>query len=146
MSVYDQYWAFFMVIGVLLMIAEIAAPGFVLLPIGVGFILTGFIALFIDQLPILFAILALIEVIIFIFSKKYLRKFFRTSTVATAVEGMIGKEAVVMEPIRPGEVGQVKLYGDLWTAQSSGRLTLEKGTRVRIVKIDGNRVIVEPLI
>jgi membrane-bound serine protease (ClpP class) len=57
-------------------------------------------------------------------------------------EGMIGNIATVREPLNPS--GMVFLNGALWQATSTSG-PLEKGTRVRVVAVDGLRLRVEAL-
>ena len=71
----------------------------------------------------------------------------RTRTM-TASPGMIGvalpsgTSAVVRRPLEP--VGSVYAAGEEWTARATGDRTLERGTPVRIVGVDGLTVLVEP--
>lgn len=58
-----------------------------------------------------------------------------------------GKNAVVTDPIEPGETGMVKVgNGEFWTARAlytGGRI--ESGARVRVLDTDGLTALVEPL-
>jgi membrane protein implicated in regulation of membrane protease activity len=57
---------------------------------------------------------------------------------------MIGKTCLVTETIRPYDPGQVRLDGLVWTAVTKdNKETLETGELVRIVKIEGVKLIVE---
>jgi len=59
----------------------------------------------------------------------------------TGVEGLIGESGDVIETLKPD--GVVSIDGELWNAESlSGKI--EKGSRVRVVKITGLRLFVEP--
>lgn len=58
-----------------------------------------------------------------------------------------GKNAVVTDPIEPGETGMVKVgNGEFWTARAlytGGRI--ESGARVRVLDTDGLTALIEPL-
>ena len=56
---------------------------------------------------------------------------------------MIGKTAVVTEKISPNEIGKVKLRGISWSAISNDEI--EKGSKVRVLDIEGVKLIVELL-
>jgi membrane-bound serine protease (ClpP class) len=58
-------------------------------------------------------------------------------------EGLLGQTAVVVEPIRPGMRGRVRLLGELWWATADH--PLEVGTRVRVVAREGFVLHVQPL-
>ena len=51
----------------------------------------------------------------------------------------------MIQPISPESAGYVKLYGDEWKALSRFGDIFPVGTRVVIVKVDGNKVLVEPI-
>lgn len=59
----------------------------------------------------------------------------RTRGVSTGREGMIGMEAVVLTPLRPGAEGKVRMHGEVWAARASEEI--HAGSRVRIVSVDG---------
>jgi membrane-bound serine protease (ClpP class) len=62
--------------------------------------------------------------------------------------GLIGNEiqentlGEVRRPLTP--VGSVYAGGEEWTARTVDERTLERGTPVRVVKLDGLTLIVEP--
>ena len=56
------------------------------------------------------------------------------------------KTALVIEAITPHNTGQVKAQGQIWTAiTDSEDSTMEKGTTVRILRVEGVKLVVEPL-
>jgi len=58
----------------------------------------------------------------------------------TGVEGLIGESGDVIETLKIE--GVVRVHGELWNAKSlSG--TIEKGSRIRVVKINGLKLLVE---
>jgi membrane-bound serine protease (ClpP class) len=59
----------------------------------------------------------------------------------TGVEGLTGESGDVVEILKPE--GVVRVNGELWNAESlSG--TIEKGHRIRVVRINGLKLLVEP--
>jgi membrane-bound serine protease (ClpP class) len=61
-------------------------------------------------------------------------------TVGTAVE--VGALGAVRRPLAP--IGSIYVAGEEWTARTDDERPLERGTAVRIVRIDGLTAIVEP--
>lgn len=55
-------------------------------------------------------------------------------------EAIVGCEGVVATPLDP--TGYVKVKGELWKATSTS--DLEIGEKIRVTKIDGIRLVVEP--
>lgn len=138
-------WLQLLVIGIVLMLAEAVIPGFVVFPIGVGFILAAGVAVFTNNLYIIIPVFALFQVVSFYLVRKYMKDIFHNPRARTTAEGMIGAEATVTEAIAPGKAGYVKRYGDTWQARSYAEKELAPGTLVTITKVDGNKVWVQPL-
>jgi membrane protein implicated in regulation of membrane protease activity len=140
------HWQILIAIGAILIISEIVVPGFVMLPIGIGFVLAAGVSALTPNWAIILASLAAFEVAIFWVFQRYLKKFHARTRSYTNAEGMIGAECVVTETIPKGGTGYVKLYGDLWPAKCPSGGTHAVGNRMVIVKTEGNKVHVEPLV
>ena len=79
------------------------------------------------------------------FTRPIAVKYFNKDRVATNVEGIIGKQAVVVEEIdNLKATGLVTVDGQEWTARASedGNV-IPKGAVVTVVKVSGVKVIVE---
>lgn len=66
----------------------------------------------------------------------------RRNKVVTGIEGLIGEEAVAQTPLAPA--GKVFVHGELWDAVSSANVAA--GERVRVRKVDGLELTVEPTV
>lgn len=64
----------------------------------------------------------------------------RSAKVATGEQGMVGEVGVAHVALKPS--GRVFVHGELWDAVSSS--PVEEGARVRVIKVDGLRLKVEP--
>jgi membrane protein implicated in regulation of membrane protease activity len=130
--------------GILLLIAEIIAPGFFLVFIGVAALATGaFTLLFGMPLAfqlILFTIYALVAVMIG--RKVYANQAADSSDplLNDRVARMVGKSVTVIEMVDEHS-GRVRVGDSEWSARGGpGR----PGERVRITGVDGNCLLVEP--
>lgn len=70
-------------------------------------------------------------------------KSMRNASHPTNVSALIGKEAIVIEPINPDQPGYVKIQGELWLARSLAKAPLQQGTLVRVVNVRGAHVVVD---
>lgn len=94
------------------------------------------------QIVIFFAVSALLLV----FTRKLFVKQLKTGTEKTNVDALIGREAIVTTEIGPFSPGAVKLGGQVWTAVLKNSAdSLEKGTAVKVIGIEGVKLIVCPL-
>ena len=69
------------------------------------------------------------------------KKRFNTKRIATNADALIGKICLVTEDIDPMEGGRVKVGDVTWRAHCDKEISA--GTRVKILKIQGSKVIVE---
>ena len=133
-----------MIGGVLLLIAELIAPGFSLIFIGVAGIATGLITLLLP-LPVavqlaLFAILALLSVRVGgrrFYASRY--DFSSSPELNDPERRLLGRIVVVSQPV-DSHGGRVRLGDSEWSARGGPAAV---GDRVRIVDIDGNCLKVE---
>ena len=140
----DPAWLW-LIGGVLLLIAEVIAPGFSLIFIGAAAIVTGIIAVALGiSLPFqlaIFAILALVAV-------RYVgRRFYASRYDPTPdpflndrARRMLGRVVVVVQPI-DSHSGRVRVGDSEWSARGGPAAI---GERVRIVDFEGNCLKVEP--
>lgn len=130
--------------GVVLLIAELIAPGFFLMFIGAAGIATGLLSLL---LPIglalqlaLFAILA-VAIVRIGGRRAYSFKYEHSSDpfLNNRVARLLGQVVVVVEPV-DANGGRVRVGDSVWPARGGPAAV---GERVRIVDIDGNCLKVE---
>jgi membrane-bound serine protease (ClpP class) len=62
---------------------------------------------------------------------------------ATGKEEMLGEEGVVTSALSTGGEGMIRVHGELWRAAS--REDIPSGAKVRVLRVDGLRLEVEPL-
>lgn len=136
-------WQIFVVISLLLMISEVFAAGFVLFPIGLGFLLSAYFTTFSDSMTVHLLILAIAELIVIYVFTKFVRPKLKTEKFKTNVDSMLGKTVEVITTIPENSHGYIKLYGDEWSAIAEDHSKIEQGSQVEIVKLDGNKVIVK---
>lgn len=94
------------------------------------------------QLIIFIALSAILIISLRNITKKYL---LRNSNEKTNLDTIIGKEYRMSEETDFDSVGSVKINGVTWSAIEKDRQTILKGEIVRVVKIDGNKLIVEKI-
>jgi membrane-bound serine protease (ClpP class) len=61
----------------------------------------------------------------------------------TGAEGLVGERGSTLTAIGPEAPGQVRVHGEIWRATSP--VALDRGRTVRVTKVDGLTLVVEPL-
>ena len=82
---------------------------------------------------------------------RYARRFVNDNAMPAGVgaDRLVGMTAIVTITIDPDDVdrhGRVKVSGEEWGALTAGERTLTAGSKVRIVAMNGTRVMVEPVV
>lgn len=142
----ENLWAVWVLVGLSLVLAEAVIPGFVILPIGIGCILTGIVAYSTPNAIIIWSSFAVFQFASMFIARNYLAPLVSKPRVLTNADGMVGQEAIVTQAIPVSGTGYVKLYGDEWTAKSFSEHVIEVGSHVIITKTEGNKVWVKPLL
>lgn len=141
-------WIVWTVLGVILIIAEIFTPGFVLLWFGVGALaaaLAGAVGL---SLPFQFLIFLFVSVVLTALSRTIFSNYFQhknsDGALKMGVEALPGKIGTVVISSRGAlQEGAVKVYGSTWTAYpAEGEEPLEAGDRVVVENLKGASIYV----
>ncbi len=92
-----------------------------------------------------FAIFLLVSVLLLLFTRPIVKKKLKVGKEKTNVEALTGREALVIQIISPESPGQVKTDGLIWSAVSADpHSVIEKGTIVKILRVEGVKLIVTP--
>lgn len=123
--------------------------GFFVFWFGVGALISMIVSLFCPGNILLQAIVFLVSSVILLFLTKplvdrFTRKDKKTQTNAYSI---IGKKALVIQDINNTlGVGQIKIANEVWSAKTADDTVIEKGAEVNIVRIDGVKAVVEPIV
>jgi len=138
--------AFWIILGVLLMVLEIFTPTFFVFWFGLGSLAAAIVAYFYENT--IFELLTFIVVsgILVLSTRKLAKKITGEEVRSINVDEIIGKEAIVIEQIdNKLAKGVVKVSGDMWRAVSVDDVVIQSGEKVIIEKVEGAHVVVRPL-
>ena len=140
-------WWHWVVLGLCLMIAEMAIPAFFIIWFGIGAVGVGLLLLLLPDLTvatqlIVWTILSSALVAIWF---RFLRPATRT-TVGTSSANVVGEVGLLVSDLPPYARGQVRfqkpiLGADLWECYAEH--PLKAGERVRVVAVEGHFIKVE---
>src|SRR5215212_263805 len=147
----DASWAWILwtVLGVMLIVAEVFTPGFVLLWFGIGALAAAFAGLVgISSLSLQFLIFALVSVTLTAASRTIFVNYFSRektgSDLKSGVDALPGKIGTVVTASQGAlHEGAVKVFGSTWTAYpAEGEEPLEAGERVEVERVQGASIYV----
>ncbi len=140
-------WLFWVILGVILIIAETFTFGFVLFWFGVGAMaaaLAGFLGAGIVGQFIIFAV---VSIALTVTSRTIFAKYYShgdTDMVKMGMDALPGQIGTVTSKSK-GALNEaaVKVYGSTWTAfPDDGEKKLEEGEKVEVVRVQGSSIYV----
>ena len=135
-------WEFFwLAIILLLSFVEVATVNLVTIWFIVSALVALLLAFFNVDFIVQFAVFVILGVILLVTTRSYLEKLLNKNKQKTNLDRVVGMEGLVTEKITKHNPGEVKVDGKKWTAISSK--TIAEGKTVKIVKIEGVKLVVE---
>lgn len=129
-------------IAVALFAIEIATTNLVTIWIAIGATVSAFAAMGNVGALWQWVIFIVLSAVLLIVTKPLLKKFVKN--VPTNADMLIDQTAVVTEEIQPIEAkGQVKVGSAVWSAKSEDGKSIEKDELVRIIRIEGVKLVVK---
>lgn len=138
-------WQIWLIIAGLFFIGEIATVGFLIFWFGVGALVAMLISFFTSNIIIQTSVFVISSAILLFATKPFVKKFIDVKSTNTNAFSIIGKKALVRKEINSNSVGQIKINGEIWSAESENNEIIPKGSEVEIVKINGVKAIVKPI-
>lgn len=144
-------WIFWVVLGLVLIVAEIFTSGFVLLWFGIGALAAALLGIVgIDSLALQFLVFAVVSSGLTAASRTIFINYFSReksgqSSLRSGVDALPGKIGTVVSSSRGAlQEGAVKVFGSTWTAYPApGEPPLEAGERVCVDSIEGASIYVK---
>ena len=80
-----------------------------------------------------------------VFLRPVVKNYFKTNSISTNSDRLVGKVATCTKPIGVGERGEVKIDGKYWLAVTSGDEEIEIDEKVEVLAIEGVKLIVDKI-
>ena len=137
-------WQIWLIIAGIFFIGEIATVGFLIFWFGVGSLFAMVARFFKDSIIIQTTIFVISSTILIFATKPFVRKFVDVKKTNTNAFSIIGKTALVIKEINPIQSqGQIKINGEIWSAESENNDIIPEGSEVEILQIKGVKTIVK---
>ena len=136
----DILWWHWLVLGLVLVVAEMAAAGgFYIIFFGIGALIVGVLAGLGFGGPVWMQILlfsAISASTLALFRGRMLRAF-QPDVQLPSIDALVGEVAIATEDFAPGGVGRVELRGAAWSARNSTEAPVTRGARCRVTGVEG---------
>ncbi len=143
----DILWWHWLLLGLVLVVAEMAtAGGFYIVFFGIGAIVVGSLAGLGLAGPgwvqlLLFSVISVGSLVLF---RGRLLKSFQPEPQAPTVDALVGEVATADDDIPAGSVGRVELRGTVWSARNETGVSVARGARCRVSRVDGLMLYIVP--
>ena len=142
-------WYIWLILAGVFLIGEVMTAGFLIFWLSVGSLIAMIVSFFTNSIIIQTSIFVISSVILIFATKPFVKKFVNkneNTEEKTNAFSIIGKKAIVIKDIDSiNGVGQIKVDGEVWSAEGVNGSNIEKGTKVEIKEIDGVKAIVSPI-
>ena len=142
----NWYPIFWLVLAVIFGIAEMMTIQLVSVWFALGAIVTVLMSLTGVPFVAQFAVFVLVSSLSLLLSRPLAQKMLNAKKVKTNADAVIGMEGVVTEDIdNLHEQGRVLVNGLSWSARSHSGAPIGQDSFVRVLRIDGVKLIVDPV-
>lgn len=140
-------WHYWLIAAGVFFIGEIMTVGFLLFWLGISALIAMVVSFFTSNVIIQMSVFIISSIILILATKPLVKKFVNEKNVKTNAFSLVGKNALVIQDIdNLNSVGQIKVDGEIWSAQSSeDDINIPIDSEVKIVKIEGVKAIVKPI-
>ena len=130
------------VIAILAGIFEIVTVDLVSIWIAIGALVAAILAAL--KIPLVYQLIAVLVVSVGlgIITRPYAKKILRGNITATNSDRLIGKNAIITKGFNKDERGELKVAGEHWTCFSKENHNFTEGEQVKILAIEGVKLLV----
>lgn len=137
-------WQFWLIVAGLFFVGEIFTLGFLIFWFGIGALFAMIVSFFTTNIIIQATVFLITSTIFILATKPLVKKFVDVKKTNTNVFSIIGKKALVIKDIDPiHSSGQIKLNGEVWSAETENNEIIKEGSEVEVLKINGVKAIVK---
>lgn len=129
-------------VAVIFGIGEMFTAGLTLIWFSFGALATMFLTTYVESIPMQVLIFGVSSSIMLFIATKVIVKKDESYVSNTNIDALIGKYAIVEKDVSNVVYGIVNLEGEKWTAVSEKDETYKKGEKVKVVRIEGVKLVV----
>ena len=126
---------------IILLFIELVTVNLVTIWFALGALAAMIVSLFVDSYIIQIVVFIIVSIVSLAGTKAVVKKFKSFRTTPTNSDMVIGKTGVVTKKIENNKYGEVKIFGNVWTAKS--KEVLDVDTKIEVLAIEGVKLIVE---
>jgi membrane protein implicated in regulation of membrane protease activity len=130
---------------VLLIVVEAATMGLTTIWFAIGALFAFLVSLTHVHPLVQFGVFLVSSIILLYYTRPLAKKYLKVGSHATNVDSFIGREGIVIKPVEKYSTGQVKVWGQIWTAVSENGEVIPQDSRIRVKAVEGVKLVVEAI-
>ncbi len=134
---------FWLVMTIVFLVIEALTAALTTIWFAGGSLLTIVLSFFVDSFTIQIIFCVVVSAVLLIFTRPMLSKNIDKQKIKTNVDSLIGKTGFMIAPAPKFETGQAKIISQIWTVKSINNDTLDLNDEVRVVSVEGVKLMVE---
>lgn len=139
-------WQFWLIAAGIFFVAEIFTAGFLIFWLGISALIAMIISFITTDLIIQTTFFVVFSVILMFATRPFINKFFHTESIKTNAFSIIGKKGIVIKDINSiNSTGQIKVNGEVWSAEDLNGQNIPKDSEIEVVSINGVKAIVSAI-
>lgn len=139
-------WLVWLGVGLLAVVLELlTASALVSIWFAVGACATALVSLLDFSIGIQIAVFVIMSFLSMLIVRPVAARYLRGNVVRTNADRYIGEKGIVTKKITSNDWGEVKIQGTIWHAVSVEDEEIEEGSRVKVVAIEGAKLLVMKL-
>ena len=141
----ENLWLVWLLVSLLCLVLELTNGDFFIMCFVIGGVFAAAVSAFSDSFMLQVIVFAVVSMLSVFFIRPIVLKYLHINKEQrlSNADAIIGRIGNVTESIVANGHGRVKIDGDSWKAVAVNNLSIEEGTRVRIVALDSIIVTVE---
>lgn len=138
-------WHLWLIAAVVFFIIEAITLGLTTIWFGIGAIF-AMVAAFLDLgIYVQIGVFLITSILSLMLTRKIFVDKLKTGTEKTNLDAIIGKSGIVDVDIYPLKPGLVTIWGQSWTAATKYDDVIVKGSKIRVIAVEGVKLIVEEI-
>lgn len=133
------------VVLLITLILEFQGPQLETIWFTVGSIVALILAAFNVHYLIQIGAFVIVSVVLLIATRPLSKRFMQREMVKTNADSLVGQHAIVTKEISLDHRGEVKINAVYWVGFVTKNITIKEGSKVVILDIEGNKLLVEPI-
>lgn len=135
-----------LVVALVMLIIEALTVGLATIWFAAGALVALLAALLDFSIAVQIVLFLAVSICLLVFTRKIFVEKLKAGSEKTNVDALVGEKGVVVSPIHPYEVGQVKVGGQVWSAVGKNpEETFAVDQLVKINAIEGVKLVVTPV-